>query len=243
MKTSKLLIERVMTRQYWEKRHARDKYRLEQGFSKYLNGSSVSRSPTTTALPNNQTQSSKTSRFDRAKCRRLPTKIYYQPQENFFPEMYVMLPDFPQSFPSNALLWTRHLSLFRKKCDHKMVAVEPSLHRCDYCCHKTFQALSSLQFSTLGGVTKQLRARRIHAGTPPSETNLHFQSFSGYVLSVCLSLPNGLEYNLFRDQNQRNIFWLHFMHLLINEWIPTGFELFMHEHQCMASVRNPICSP
>ena len=43
MKTSKLLIERVMTRQYWEKRHARDKYRLEQGFSKYLNGSSVSR--------------------------------------------------------------------------------------------------------------------------------------------------------------------------------------------------------
>ena len=90
---------------------------------------------------------------------------------------------------------------FRKKCDHKMVAVEPSLHRCDYCCHKTFQALSSLQFSTLGGVTKQLRARRIHAGTPPSETNLHFQSFSGYVLSVCLSLPNGLEYNLFRDQN------------------------------------------
>ena len=82
-----------------------------------------------------------------------------------------------------------------------MVAVEPSLHRCDYCCHKTFQALSSLQFLTLGGVTKQLRARRIHAGTPPSETNLHFQSFSGYVLSVCLSLPNGLEYNLFRDQN------------------------------------------
>ena len=119
---------------------------------------------------------------------------------------------------------------FRKKCDHKMVAVEPSLHRCDYCCHKTFQALSSLQFSTLGGVTKQLRARRIHAGTPPSETNLHFQSFSGYVLSVCLSLPNGLEYNLFRDQNYRNIFWLLFMHLLINEWIPTGFELFMHEH-------------
>ena len=119
---------------------------------------------------------------------------------------------------------------FRKKCDHKMVAVEPSLHRCDYCCHKTFQALSSLQFSTLGGVTKQLRARRIHAGTPPSETNLHFQSFSGYVLSVCLSLPNGLEYNLFRDQNYRNIFWLLFMHLLINEWIPTGFELFMHQH-------------
>ena len=172
-----------MTRQYWEKRHARDKYRLEQGFSKYLNGSSVSSSRRTPTTPNNQTQSSKTSRFDRAKCRRLPTKIYYQsPRKIFSQKCMSCCQIFRSLFPSNALLWTRHLSLFsKKKCDHKMVANLRWL-----LLSKDF---ASRGFWTLGGVTTQLRACRIRSGTPPVETNLHFQSFSGYVVFVCLSLP------------------------------------------------------
>ena len=182
MKTSKLLIERVMTRQYWEKRHARDKYRLEQGFSKYLNGSSVSRSPTTTALPNNQTQSSKTSRFDRAKCRRLPTKIYYQsPRKIFSQKCMSCCQIFRSLFHQMPFYGHDIYPFFRKKCDHKMVANLRWL--------LLSQDFASRGFWTLGGVTTQLRACRIRSGTPPVETNLHFQSFSGYVVFVCLSLP------------------------------------------------------
>ena len=70
---------------------------------------------------------------------------------------------------------------FRKKCDHKMVANLRWL-----LLSKDF---ASRGFWTLGGVTTQLRACRIRSGTPPVETNLHFQSFSGYVVFVCLSLP------------------------------------------------------
>ena len=202
MKTSKLLIERVMTRQYWEKRHARDKYRLEQGFSKYLNGSSVSREVPLLLLYQiiklNLLKRQDLTERNAGGCQQ---KYTISPRKIFSQKCMSCCQIFRSLFHQMPFYGHDIYPFFRKKCDHKMVAVEPSLHRCDYCCHKTFQALSSLQFSTLGGVTKQLRARRIHAGTPPSETNLHFQSFSGYVLSVCLSLPNRLEYNLFRDQN------------------------------------------
>ena len=193
MKTSKLLIERVMTRQYWEKRHARDKYRLEQGFSKYLNGSSVSSSRRTPTTPNNQTQSSKTSRFDRAKCRRLPTKIYYQsPRKIFSQKCMSCCQIFRSLFPSNALLWTRHLSLFSKK----NVTIKWLPTCADYCCHKTLRAA---HFERQGALPHSCARVESVAERPLLRLICIFNHSPDTLCSCVCHYPNGWEFNFPRE--------------------------------------------
>ena len=128
MKTSKLLIERVMTRQYWEKRHARDKYRLEQGFSKYLNGSSVSREVPLLLYQIIKLNLLKRQDLTERNAGGCQQKYTISPRKNFSQKCMSCCQIFRSLFHQMPFYGHDIYPFFRKKCDHKMVAVEPSLH-------------------------------------------------------------------------------------------------------------------
>ena len=128
MKTSKLLIERVMTRQYWEKRHARDKYRLEQGFSKYLNGSSVSREVPLLLYQIIKLNLLKRQDLTERNAGGCQQKYTISPRKIFSQKCMSCCQIFRSLFHQMPFYGHDIYPFFRKKCDHKMVAVEPSLH-------------------------------------------------------------------------------------------------------------------
>ena len=127
MKTSKLLIERVMTRQYWEKRHARDKYRLEQGFSKYLNGSSVSREVPLLLYQIIKLNLLKRQDLTERNAGGCQQKYTISPRKIFSQKCMSCCQIFRSLFHQMPFYGHDIYPFFRKKkCDHKMVAVEPS---------------------------------------------------------------------------------------------------------------------